>query len=400
MKKILFIYTDWAASEARRKSGGFGGVTYYRVMKPVKHLRALGYDVTVVGEDLKKYGETAEQLWPTVFSQFDAVVVKQIDNPEAAAPMFFYAERYGKPIIMDLDDDYFNVKPDMPAWEFYKPGSPKRSTFAAALSLVDGLIVSTQPLKDSYQKILKEAYQIDMPIYVCPNGNDRGDWKSVKKRRPKKGVVKIGYAGSITHNSDIAMVVPALRVILERYPQVKIEVLGALDADSYGKIFYGWPDSLTDRIEARGGTHSWDGYPDLLCSQRWDIGIAPLVDDVFTRGKSHIKWMEYTMAGVATVASPTYPYSQPIFDVPVIEDGKTGFLCRSTDEWVMVLSSLIENADARQEIVQNAYKAISENWQYEKWAPKWADAIEDILCNFQTRRTKTESSRTASASAR
>jgi len=239
-----------------------------------------------------------------------------------------------------------------------------------------------------------------MPIFVCPNGNDRGDWKSVKKRRAKKGVVKIGYAGSITHNSDIAMVLPALRTILEKYPEVKIEVLGALDADSYGKSFYGWPDRLTDRVEAKGGTHSWAGYPELLCSQRWDIGIAPLVDDAFTRGKSHIKWMEYTMAGVATVASPTYPYSEPIFDVPVIEDGKTGFLCRSTDEWVMVLSSLIENADARQEIVQNAYKAISENWQYEKWAPKWADAIENVLCNFQTRRIKTESSKTANVSAR
>lgn len=399
-KKLLFIYTDWAASEARRKSGGYGGVTYYRIMKPVKELRRLGYDITIVGEDLKKYGETAGELWPTVFSEFDAVIVKQVDNPEAAAPMFFYAERYGKPIIMDLDDDYFSVKPDQPAWEYYKPGSPKRATFGASLSLCKGVIVSTQPLKDSYQKALKDMFNVDMPIFVCPNGNDRADWKSIRRRKPKKNQVTIGYAGSITHNSDIAMVLPALRTILERYPQVKIEVLGALDADSYAKIFYGWPDELVDRVEAKGGTHSWTGYPKLLCEQKWDIGIAPLVDDAFTRGKSHIKWMEYTMAGIPTVASPTYPYSQPIFGVPTIEDGKTGFLCRSTDEWVMVLSSLIENPDARQEIVENAYNAISRNWQYEHWASKWVEAIDSILCSSTIQPTKPELSKTASDSAR
>ena len=400
MKKILYIYTDWNASEKRRLAKGFGGVSYYRVMKPAEELRRLGYDVTVAGEDLTQWGHNPEKLWPTVFSKFDAVVVKQIDNPQAAGPLFFFAQQFGKPVIMDLDDDYFNVKPDQPAYEHYKPGTDKRAILGAALSLVDGLIVSTEPLKNSYQKFFQDVFQSDTPIFVAPNCNDERDWPKGKQIvfNKTKGATTIGYAGSITHNADLQMVLPAIHRVMEKYPKVKFEILGALDAESFGKLFRGWSDAMVDRVEVKSGTHSWAGYPELLCSQNWDIGIAPLVDDVFTRGKSHIKWMEYSMAGFVTVASPVYPYIEPIDGVPVLEDGATGFFCRSTDDWVMVLSRLIEDPEGRSTMAARAREAIIEHWQYHSWGDKWAEAIESILCNFQTRRQKSASSRTAKVS--
>lgn len=391
-KKILFIYTDWNASEARRKAKGYGGVSYYRVIKPAQALQKLGWDVTIVGHDLvEKYGDTPEQIWPSVFSEFDAVVVKQMDNPAAASPMFFFAERYDVPIILDLDDDYFSVKPDQPAWEVYKPGSQKRAIFGATLSLVDAIFVSTQPLKDSYGKHLQEIYKMDKPIFVLPNCNQFADWP-IKQVPPPHGVVTIGYAGSITHNADLKMVLPAIMYVMEKYPHVRFEILGAMYKQALDEMVAGYPKRLTKRIKLKPGTHSWDGYPELLASQNWDIGICPLVDDTFNRGKSHIKWMEYAMAGLPVVASPTFPYSEPINGTPVIENGVTGFFARSTGDWIMLLSRLIEDWPLRQQIAGNAKAAITRNWQYDKHASLWADALNDVLCNFQTRRTKTESS--------
>ena len=49
-------------------------------------------------------------------------------------------------------------------------------------------------------------------------------------------------------------------------------------------------------------------YPCKLASIRPDIGLCPLTDTAFNRCKSPIKWMEYAMAGAATVASPVEPY--------------------------------------------------------------------------------------------
>lgn len=391
-KKILFIYTDWNASEARRKSGGYGGVSYYRVIKPAQALQKLGWDVTIVGADLtEKYGTTPEQIWPSVFSEFDAVVVKQMDNPAAASPMFFFAERYDVPIILDLDDDYFSVKPDQPAWEVYKPGSQKRAIFAATLSLVDAVFVSTQPLKESYEDHLKAIFKMEKPIFVLPNCNQFDDWVQ-KSPQPPHGVVTIGYAGSITHNADLKMVLPAIMYVMQKYPHVRFEILGAMYKHALDEMTAGYPKKLAKRIKLKPGTHSWQGYPELLASQNWDIGICPLVDDKFNRGKSHIKWMEYTMAGLPVVASPTFPYSEPINGTPVIENGVTGFFARSTADWIMLLSRLIEDWPLRQQIAGNAKAAIQRNWQYNKHASLWSDALNDVLCNFQTRRTKTGSS--------
>lgn len=392
-KKVLFIYTDWNASEARRNSKGYGGVSYYRVIKPAEALRALGWDVDVVGHDLtERFGDTPQKIWPKVFQQYDAVVVKQMDNPQAAAPMFFFADRYKKPIILDLDDDYFSVKPDQPAWDVYKPGSQKRAIFAASLSLVDAIFVSTEPLREAYAHALKEVYGMEKPIFVLPNCNKVEDWPATPER-PNSEIIKIGYAGSITHNSDLEMVMPSILYVLQKYPNARFEILGAMYKKDLDKMLGPCPNSIKMRIRVKNGTHSWDGYPQLLASQGWDIGIAPLIDDKFNRSKSHIKWMEYTMAGIPVIASPTYPYIVPIDHVSVIENGVSGLFARSPEEWGVLLCQLIEDWPQRRRIAANALAVIKQNWQYEQHAHEWANALEDVLCNFQTRRTKTASSK-------
>jgi glycosyltransferase involved in cell wall biosynthesis len=394
-KKVLFIYTDWNQSEERAKVNGYGGVGYYRIIKPAEALRKLGWDAQVAGKDLiERFGDTPEKLWPAVFSEFDAVVVKQMDNPQAAAAFFFFAEKYNTPVIMDLDDDYLSVKPDQPAWKYYHPGSQKRAVFAAALSLVDALFLSTEPLQKSYRKWLAEVYGIETPSFVLPNCSRFEDWPELPERLEKKNLT-IGYAGSITHNADLQMVFPAVFEVMEKYPLVDFESFGALHKETFDMLVKGQPQKLINRVKLTTGGHSWEHYPPRLTGKDWDIGICPLVDDTFTRGKSHIKWMEYTMTNIPTVASKVYPYFEPVHGVPTIEDGKTGFLASTTEEWVMLLSKLVEDHSLRREIATNAYEAIGKNWQYDQWAHRWADALNDVLCNFQTRRTKMALSKSA-----
>jgi glycosyltransferase involved in cell wall biosynthesis len=73
-----------------------------------------------------------------------------------------------------------------------------------------------------------------------------------------------------------------------------------------------------------------------------DINLCPLVDNVFNRCKSAIKWYESTVSEntEATLAQNVGPYRE-------IKDGETGLLFNTADEFVAKLSALIEDAQLR-----------------------------------------------------
>jgi glycosyltransferase involved in cell wall biosynthesis len=167
-----------------------------------------------------------------------------------------------------------------------------------------------------------------------------------------------------------------------KYPKVHLEFMGGIEIHQVKELFKDFDDKLFERVEIKGGTLGWEGYPKLLSQQRWDIGICPLIDDEFNRNKSHIKWMEYATYKIPSVASKTYPYFADIQDLKTIQHGKTGFLAKDTKEWVKYLSVLIENEELREEIGINAYEYIKDNWQYKDNIYKYKQVIDKLLKQY------------------
>ncbi len=75
-----------------------------------------------------------------------------------------------------------------------------------------------------------------------------------------------------------------------------------------------------------------------------DIGLAPLPDNPFTRGKCSFKVLEYSAAGLAVVASPVGT------NVSHVRDNVTGFLAANISEWVTEITKLIENPQLRKKM--------------------------------------------------
>lgn len=368
--KTCFIYTDWA----HRKDHKYGGVGYYRAVKPAQFL-----GVDIYGENLKEIDKNTEKLWQKMFDKYDVVVVKQSDAEIPTGLMLFFAQYYGKKVVFDFDDNVFEVRPDQAAYQFYAPDKQKRAIVSSALSLCHAIFVSTEPLKAYFQDRLKKVYNAEPKIYVLPNCTDIKEWPENPAKTRRK---VIGYAGSVTHNSDLKMILPSLGKLLAGHDW-EFEILGGVKTEDIKTLFAGLPPAALDKISVKGGTISWEGYPELLASQGWNVGLAPLIDDEFNRGKSHIKWMEYAMCGIPTLASKVYPYAEPIQGTPVIEDGETGMLFSSPDEFEQKLCSLMENDILRDEMAIKAKTAVKGNWDYSKHIEKWRGAIEDV-CNSPT----------------
>lgn len=154
-------------------------------------------------------------------------------------------------------------------------------------------------------------------------------------QRPAKragDTVVIGYMGSRGHQQDFSIVVPALVRILKVYPHVRFEMFGTISMPNELAVF-------GDRVCHHKVNSNYAGFLEKLNDMNWDIGLAPLEDNVFNKCKANTKFVEYTSCGIVTVASDVSVYR------PCIAEGK-GYLCADGD-WFDSLSALVLNAEAR-----------------------------------------------------
>ncbi len=382
--KIVFIDNSWNHT----KDGNYSGVGYYRLVNPAKYIKK--YDVKVIGQDIKDLYEEKSDTLKNIIRDNDIIVTKAVDNPTACAQLGFYKDHYNKKLVVDLDDNYFEVRPDQPGYKWYYPGSQKRAFLSAYLSLADHITVSTKPLADYHKEYFKKIYKQDKPITILPNFNDLDEFRYRYKGNQNQRMIKIGWQGSTTHFSDLLMVMPAIKKIMAKYPNVWVDFMGGIEINQVRDLFGKFPDEMFRRVSIIGGTPSWLNYPWKLSKTKWDIGICPLIDDEFNRNKSHIKWMEYAAYKIPSVASKVYPYYEDILGIKTIQHGKTGFLAKTTGDWVKYLELLIQDAGLRQKIGEEAYADVRDNWQMRDHYQLYEDLFDKIICNSQTQQTKTE----------
>jgi hypothetical protein len=108
-----------------------------------------------------------------------------------------------------------------------------------------------------------------------------------------------------------------------------------------------------------------------LVRARPAIGLAPVGQDDFSRGHSELHWLEYSLAGAATVASRTMgggPYD-------VIRDGVDGLLARNKAEWREQVRRLAGSPNLRAELAGRARERVLAEYDVRKRASEWADAF-------------------------
>lgn len=369
-------FSDYTATKRRKKLNLPGGIGYYRIFKPASQV--IGHEVHLVGKELSNYGRYQGEVWKNIFNEFDVFWTTYFKDPENAGAMFYTAKQQGKKVIIDIDDNYWEVPESNPLYNTYKKGAKDRAYLSTVLYFADVVTTSTEPMKERIIKHFKDVDGIDKKVYVIPNCNEAKDWEVEKGKGNKEGIV-IGYAGSNSHQDDLLMVFPKVIEVMKKYPQVKFHIIGAIGKNDVDKYFKDIPQHIRERIALLPVTDTYSEYPAWLSSQKWDIAIAPLVDSPFNRCKSHIKFMEYTMAGFPVIASRVYPYFMPINGKEVITNEVTGLLVKET-QWFDAIEDLILHPEKRKLLQENAKKHVLENWQYNQ--SNINDTIDEMLASI------------------
>lgn len=103
-----------------------------------------------------------------------------------------------------------------------------------------------------------------------------------------------------------------------------------------------------------------------------DIGVYPLPDDEWARGKCGFKAIQFMACGVPVVAAAVGVNRE------IIRDGVNGFLASSDDEWTAKLQRLIADADLRRRIGEAGRQTIAERYSLAVNAPRLASLLSDV----------------------
>jgi glycosyltransferase involved in cell wall biosynthesis len=178
--------------------------------------------------------------------------------------------------------------------------------------------------------------------------------------KPSNGEVRldnrvvIGWMGSNTTAPYLKMVGDALTEVVQRYPNVEIRAVG-------GSYIPEVCRSLTIR--------RWNLRSELDDLHGFDIGIMPMPDTEWTRGKCGFKALLYMSCGVPPVCSPVGLTTE------IVEDGANGLLATTKREWVEKLSLLVEDPRLRRRMGEAGRQTVVEKYSLAAHAPRFLETL-------------------------
>lgn len=199
--------------------------------------------------------------------------------------------------------------------------------FNYALTCSDACFVVSNFNADYARKYCKNVHKIVGPIDVNRYKIKFGEAENTE-------TVHIGWIGSPSTTKYLNTITLVFEDIKRKYKdKVKFAFMGA---DSH----------ITDFKDAE--FHTWNYEDEIFFLMKLDIGIMPLSDDNWVKGKGGYKLLQYMATGIPSVASDIGMNSE------IIVDGETGFLVDDIENWIEKLSFLIENPSKRKEFGKNA----------------------------------------------
>ena len=327
---------------------------------PMAHLRLIGplrhSGINIVN------GIENNQITINSVSEGDVVIIqrefpKKFDRYEKIIEI---ARKEKKLVVFDLDDLLLCLPENHPDRQYY---SSSLLPMFQALMEADLVSVSTPKLRNF-------VINYNAKVAILPNYLDDNLWQ-LKPPIIKPSVnepLTIGYMGGNSHKPDLDYITPVILDLIKRYPKkIRFQFWGVQPPDVVGL--------LTQVHWSPAPSYRYKDFATYFQTQTADIFIAPLIDNLFNRCKSPIKFFEYSALGVAGVFSRLETYTD------VMTHGYDGLLAASLNEWEECLIQLIEDEELRFSLAINAQETIRSNWLLSRNAYRWEETFQKDSAN-------------------
>ncbi len=258
----------------------------------------------------------------------------------------------GRPVIVDFDDAIFHM------YDRHRSPLVRQllgNKLRPLLRLASGVTVGNDYLRE-YVEPLNPA------VTVVPTVVDTTRY--VPARSPDTQPPVVGWIGSPSTWRYMEEVLPDILPV--------IKASGA----SFRAVGAGPAAQRWSEIESV----PWTEASEIAQVQRMDIGVMPLPEEDWARGKCGYKLIQYMACGLPTIASPVG------VNGTIVQQGETGFLAHTPEQWKSALQHLIEDAGLRQRLGRAGRERVVERYSLASQEPRLLHAFEKAIIHRGKRR--------------
>ncbi len=270
---------------------------------------------------------------------YDAVVLQK--RLLSRVELFVLRSRAQR-LIYDVDDAVMYTSSGDDHWR-------RRRRFAAMMRAADLVVCGNKFLID-------EAARDTDRTLLMPTCIDTDIFRP-GLRTDRSHALTVGWTGSRSTNAYLNDVFPALAQ-LHGAVLVKIisDTVAGFDFSRLGRV----PHIFIP----------WTPKTELADTASFDVGLMPLPDNRWTRGKCGFKALQYLSLGIPAVCSPVG------VNRDIIHDGVDGFLAENPDDWFPIVARLLKDSFLRETIGRAGRRRVEEAFSLATHGPRLVQAIE------------------------
>ena len=266
---------------------------------------------------LKSYRKRIIDLFNA--NKYDLIVIYREALPTRSTFFEKFIAKKNIPVVFDFDDAI---------WVKDVSEVNKKISWLKDERKIERLIPLCNHITCGNKYLADYALKYNQNVTIIPSTVDTTLYKPLEKQ--KNGVVKIGWVGSHTTIKHFELITNVFKQLKNKYKElVDFVVIGD---ENY----------KNDELNIHG--LKWENEQEVNLFNSFDIGVMPLPDNEWTKGKCGMKGLLYMSVGIPTVMSDVG------MNKDIINHGKNGFLATGEEQWIHVLSELIDDAGLREKV--------------------------------------------------
>ncbi len=318
----------------------------YRIRQLVPHLKENDINVKEFYSSITAYPPTQKllrPLWglaglasrvPSIIAGYGTDIT--ILQRELISTLVTLESCTKKPRVLDVDDAIF----------LHRQGKPAQKL----AGMCDHIICGNDFLAEKFG-------QWNSSISILPTAVDTDLYRPTKLTKEKKVIGWIGTRGNFKYLYQIAD--PLEKVLLNRNDLV-FRVIS-----DQRPVFNNKLDSLLDFVP-------WSAADEVDQLQGMTVGIMPLFDGEWERGKCSFKMLQYMACGIPVVVSPVGMNKQ------VLSMAESGFAANTQNEWIEALNTLLDDESICRQYGARGRDVVKKNFSHVIIAKQLADILKKV----------------------